>query len=610
MANQNEQDVTYDAADIFEGSWDTSKAKNFKKSFKNLVRYTRKNISLKIFITALIIAVISAVLTLITPRFLTDLTDHITENMFGTIDLSEVALIGFILLGLYASSAVLSFIQGYMMASATQRLTKKLRSDLNLKLQRVPLAFYHQHATGDILSRITNDADMVGQNLNNSLSVLITAIVTLIGTLIMMFITNWIMALTVILSTLIGIVAMFVVMAKTQKYYGQQYQYLGQINGQVEETYSGHVIVKAYNAQKERKKTFSLTNDELKKSSFKAQIASSVIWPMMYLIDNLSYVAIAVVGAILVTNGYISIGVIVGFIFYAAFFTQPLLQIGQNMQGIQSAIAASERIFEFLDAQEMTDESQSIQQISNVAGHVRFEHVKFGYEKDKTIIHDFNATIKPGQKVAIVGPTGAGKTTLVNLLMRFYEIDKGNIFIDDTSIYDMKRSDLRKLFCMVLQDTWIFEGTIHENIAYINDKATKEDVIKASQSVGLHHFIQTLPQGYDTVLNEHTALSEGQKQQITIARAIIQNAPMLILDEATSNVDTRTELHIQQAMDQLMTRRTSFVIAHRLSTIKNADLILVLKAGEIVESGNHQQLINQKGVYAQLYNSQFESTTI
>lgn len=467
--------------------------------------------------------------------------------------------------------------------------------------------FYHKNTTGDILSRITNDVDSLGQNLNNSLTTLVTSITMLTGSLIMMFITNWTMTLAAIASVVLGFITMMIIMSKSQKHFDNQQKYLGLINGHIEETYTGHLIVKAYNGEQQMFEPFKGLNKKLNKSTYMAQFLSGLMMPIMTFVDNISYVAVIVVGASLVISGQISFGVIVAFLVYVRYFTQPLTQIAQLAQGLQMAVASGERVFEFLDAEEMADEKNKKAPLQNVKGHVEFKNVKFSYEgTDKMVINNFSAIAKPGQKIAIVGPTGSGKTTLVNLLMRFNEINSGDILIDGVPIRQMTRAQVHSLFCMVLQDTWLFEGTIRENIVYNKQNVSDEDLKKACALVGLHHFIRTLPNGYDTVLNDKVNLSAGQRQQITIARTMIDNAPMLILDEATSSIDTRTEVMIQNAMDKLMEGRTSFVIAHRLSTIKNADIILVLKDGDIIESGSHTELIEKNGFYAELYNSQFE----
>lgn len=582
-----------------------SKNKNSEKNLSKLITYCKKYIP--VIIIALTSAVIGAILTLIGPDKLSEMTDVITEGIMTNIDLDKIASIGLMLVALYVISAALTFSQGYIMATITQKITKSLRSDISKKINRLPMSYYNNNTTGDLLSRVTNDIDTIGQALNQSVGTLISAVSLLFGSLIMMLKTNIIMTVTAVLATMIGFVLMMIIMKSSQKYFRNQQEYLGKINGHIEETYSGHTIIKAYNAEEQMDNKFRELNSKLKNSAFRAQFLSGLMMPIMTFIGNLGYVAVCVVGAALAMNGNISFGVIVAFIMYVRYFTQPLAQIAQGVQNLQSAAAASHRVFEFLEAKEMEDESHKTRSLENVKGKVEFKNVKFGYEgSDRIIINDFSAIAKPGQKIAIVGPTGAGKSTLVNLLMRFNEINSGEILIDDVSTKDLTRENIHDLFCMVLQDTWLFEGTIRENLVY-NQEGISDEVIKeACKAVGLDHFIETLHDGYNTILNDKVNLSAGQKQQLTIARAMIKDAPMLILDEATSSVDTRTELLIQSAMDKLMEGRTSFVIAHRLSTIKNADVILVLKDGDILESGNHEELIAKNGFYAELYNSQFE----
>ena len=473
----------------------------------------------------------------------------------------------------------------------------------------MPLKYFDKTSYGDIISRATNDVDTIGQTLNQSLDNLVRAVTMFIGSAIMMTCTNWIMALTAIGTSAIGFVFMMLIMLKSQKYFKEQQQGLGAINGHIEEVYSGHNVVKVYNGGKNAQKTFEDINGTLYESGWKSQFMSGLMQPIMYFIGNFGYIAVCVVGAALAMNGTISFGVIVAFILYIRLFTQTLSQLAQSMQSLQRTAAASERVFEFFDEEELTDESQKLKKLESINGDVEFKNVHFGYENDKIIIDDFSAKIKAGQKIAIVGPTGAGKTTMVNLLMRFYEIDSGEICIDDIPTNQVVRENVHEQFCMVLQDTWLFEGTIKENIIYSKQGITDDEVIVACKAVGLHHFIRTLPKGYDTVLNDQANLSAGQRQLVTIARAMIQNAPLLILDEATSSVDTRTERHVQEAMDKLTQGRTSFVIAHRLSTIKNADMILVMKDGDIVESGSHDKLLTSGGFYAELYNSQFEQAS-
>ncbi len=581
------------------------KAKDFTGTWKKLFGYIRSYGV--VIIIALVCAISGTILNLIGPDKLKELTNIITNGLMTGIDMSGVAKIGFTLVVLYATGAVLSIVQHLIMAVVTQKVTKKLRSDIDLKINRLPMWFYNRTSTGDVLSRVTNDVDTIGQSLNMSVGTLVSAVTLFVGSLVMMLKNNVIMTLAAIGATLIGFILMLAIMGRSQKYFNRQQKHLGEINGHVEEIYAGHTVVKAYNGEAEAKKTFDRMNENLRNSAFRAQCLSGLMMPIMTFIGNFGYVAVCIVGAALALNGKIEFGVIVAFMMYVRFFTQPLSQIAQAMQSMQSAAAAGERVFEFLEAEEMEDESQKSPTDKETKGLVEFEHVKFGYEdSDKTIIHDFSATAKPGQKVSIVGPTGAGKSTIVNLLMRFNEIQGGSIRIDGVPTSEMRREDVRSRFCMVLQDTWLFEGTVRENLVYCTENVSEEKMEAACKAVGLDHFVKTLPKGYDTVLSDQVNLSQGQKQQLTIARAIIADKPMLILDEATSSVDTRTEQQIQNAMDELMKNRTSFVIAHRLSTIKNSDLILVMKDGDIIESGTHDELLEKNGFYADLYNSQFD----
>lgn len=582
-----------------------SKKKNSEKSLGKLITYCKKYIP--VIVIALMSAVIGTVLSLIGPDKLSEMTDIITAGIMTSIDLEKITSIGLTLVAIYVVSAILTFAQGYIMATVTQKVSKGLRSDISKKINKLPMSYYNNNTTGDLLSRVTNDVDTIGQALNQSVGTLISAICLFFGSLIMMLKTDVTMTVTAVLATMIGFGLMMIIMGKSQKYFRNQQEYLGKINGHIEEVYSGHTIVKAYNAEEQMDDKFRDLNSKLKNSTFRAQFLSGLMMPIMTFIGNLGYVAVCIVGAALAMNGKISFGVIVAFILYVRYFTQPLAQIAQGVQNLQSAAAASHRVFEFLEAKEMEDESHKSLALANAEGKVEFRNVKFGYEgSDRIIINDFSAIAKPGQKIAIVGPTGAGKSTLVNLLMRFNEINSGEILIDDISTKDLTRENIHDLFCMVLQDTWLFEGTIRENLVYNKEEVSDEVIKAACKAVGLDHFIESLHDGYDTILNDKVNLSAGQKQQLTIARAMIKDAPMLILDEATSSVDTRTELLIQNAMDKLMEGRTSFVIAHRLSTIKNADVILVLKDGDILESGNHDELIAKNGFYAELYNSQFE----
>ena len=535
------------------------------------------------------------------------LPDSVYSLIAPSIDMDKVQRIGFILVTFYALSYLFSAIQGWITAGVTQRVSQQLRGDISRKINRLPMAFYNRTSTGDILSRVTNDVDLISQSLNQSIGNLITSVILLFGSLLMMLITNLWMTLTAILASLLGFVVMFAIMGRSQKYFARQQRHLGALNGHIEEMYTGHTVVKAYNGEAAAQQTFDEMNDKLRESGFHAQTLAGMMMPVMTFVGNLGYVAVCVVGGAMALNDMISFGVIVAFMMYVRYFTQPLSQIAQAVQSLQSAAAAGERVFEFLEAEEMPDESGKKSDIGAVQGTVDFDHVRFGYEDtDKIVIHDFSAHAKPGQKIAIVGPTGAGKTTMVNLLMRFHDIQSGEIRIDGVPTNEMTREAVREQFCMVLQDTWLFEGTLRENLIYCTENVSDEKMIAACKAVGLDHFIRTLPKGYDTVVGDQLNLSQGQKQQLTIARAMIADKPMLILDEATSSVDTRTEQQIQSAMDKLMENRTSFVIAHRLSTIRNADLILVMNHGDIVESGTHEELLATGGFYADLYNSQFE----
>lgn len=535
------------------------------------------------------------------------LPDSVYSLIAPSIDMDKVQRIGFILVTFYALSYLFSAIQGWITAGVTQRVSQQLRGDISRKINRLPMAFYNRTSTGDILSRVTNDVDLISQSLNQSIGNLITSVILLFGSLLMMLITNLWMTLTAILASLLGFVVMFAIMGRSQKYFARQQRHLGALNGHIEEMYTGHTVVKAYNGEAAAQQTFDEMNDKLRESGFRAQTLAGMMMPVMTFVGNLGYVAVCVVGGAMALNDMISFGVIVAFMMYVRYFTQPLSQIAQAVQSLQSAAAAGERVFEFLEAEEMPDESGKKSDVGAVQGTVDFDHVRFGYEDtDKIVIHDFSAHAKPGQKIAIVGPTGAGKTTMVNLLMRFHDIQSGEIRIDGVPTNEMTREAVREQFCMVLQDTWLFEGTLRENLIYCTENVSDEKMIAACKAVGLDHFIRTLPKGYDTVVGDQLSLSQGQKQQLTIARAMIADKPMLILDEATSSVDTRTEQQIQSAMDKLMENRTSFVIAHRLSTIRNADLILVMNHGDIVESGTHEELLAKGGFYADLYNSQFE----
>lgn len=540
--------------------------------------------------------------------------DKLPDSVHGlvkpSINMDKIMQIGLFLVGLYALSYILSALQGWIMSTITQKVSRQMRSDISYKINRLPMSFYNKTTTGDVLSRVTNDVDTIGQSLNQSIGTLITAVILFVGSLFMMIKTDIWMTLTAVCTSLIGFAIMFTIMGRSQKYFRRQQKHLGEINGHIEEIYTGHTVVKAYNGEERAQSKFDVLNGKLMHSGFMAQCLSGMMMPIMNFIGNLGYVAVCVVGGAMALDGRISFGVIVAFMMYVRYFTQPLSQMAQAVQSMQSAGAAGERVFEFLEAEEMENEDGKLEKLEPVKGGVTFEHVKFGYDdSDRIVIHDFSAKAKPGQKIAIVGPTGAGKSTLVNLLMRFYEIQGGKIMIDGVPTNQIKRETVHSQFCMVLQDTWLFEGTVRENLVYCTQNVSEEKMKQACKAVGLDHFIRTLPKGYDTILNDQVNLSQGQKQQLTIARAMIADKPMLILDEATSSVDTRTEQQIQAAMDKLMENRTSFVIAHRLSTIKNADLILVLKDGDIIESGNHEDLMKQNGFYASLYNSQFEQVS-
>lgn len=583
------------------------KPKEFRKTWSKLIAYCRPY--LPVIVAALVMAAVGTALLIIGPDKLKELTDKITHGMLlpSGIDMDAVALIGMTLILFYACATILNVIQGWIMATATQKVAKQMRTDISKKIDRLPFSYFNKTSYGDVLSRVTNDVDTIGMTMNQSISSLVSAAAMFIGALVMMFITNWIMALTAIFTSFIGFAMMIIVMKRSQKYFVAQQKDLGCINGHVEEIYTGHNIVRVYNGSAESERTFEEINGRLYASGWKSQFLSGLMMPFMMFVGNFGYVAVCIVGAILEIEGTISIGVIVAFMIYVRLFTQPLSQFAQAANNLQRTAAAGERVFEFLAEKEMDDESQKVKRLMNVRGDIEFRNVVFGYTDDKTVINNFSATVKAGQKIAIVGPTGAGKTTIVNLLMRFYDVKGGEILIDGVPINEVPRENVHEQFCMVLQDTWLFEGTIKENIIYSKQDVSDADVENACRMVGLHHFIRTLPDGYDTVLNDRASLSEGQKQLLTIARAVIKDAPLLILDEATSSVDTRTERMVQDAMDALTEGRTSFIIAHRLSTIKNADVILVMKDGDIIESGDHSQLLAKNGAYAELYNSQFET---
>ncbi|WP_373808736.1 ABC transporter ATP-binding protein [Streptococcus ferus] len=554
---------------------------------------------------ALIFTAISSVITVLGPDRLKEMTDTITKGLQGTIDLDKIASIALTLAMLYIGGALVSYIASFIVSTLIQQFSQRLRNAIADKINKVPLRYFDSHSQGDTLSRVTNDVDLMTQSFNQSLVTMTSSIVLLIGSVFMMIKTNGSLAATAIISVFAGFALSSIIMVRSQPLFKRQQANLAEISGFVEEIYSGHNVVSSYNARQQSKDTFESLNQKLYASMWKSQFFSGIMMPMMQFIGNFGYVMVCIVGASLAIEGDITIGAIVAFMTYVRIFTQPISQIAQGITQLQSANAAMGRVFEFLGEEEMEAEDQKSQQLDKVEGLVDFENVSFGYDPNKTIIHDFTAQAKPGQKVAIVGPTGAGKTTIVNLLMRFYEIDTGKIAIDGVNIHDMKREEVHDAFSMVLQDTWLFEGTVKENLIFNQEGISDDQVERAAKAVGVHHFIKTLPQGYDTVLDDSVSLSVGQKQLMTIARALLKNAPLLILDEATSSVDTRTEELIQKAMDKLMEGRTSFVIAHRLSTIRNADLILVMKDGNIIEQGNHEELMAQNGFYADLYNSQF-----
>lgn len=581
---------------------------DMKSAWGKLLRFAKP--WLPMGLTGLALAMVASIFALMGPDKLRDMSNTIQAGLLGALDMDAILRTGIFLVALYALSSLGHYIQNLLTTTFTQRVSQALRGSISRKINKVPLGYYNGVSFGDVLSRVTNDVDTIGQTLNQSLGGLVTAITMFLGSLIMMFVTNAAMAATAIVSTILGFGLMILMISRSQKFFVGQQRALGQLNGHVEEVYAGHNVVKAYNGEREAKDTFRKINKELYRCAWKSQFLSGLMQPLMGFVGNLGYVCVCVAGAVLVKNGKADFGTIVAFMVYVRQFTNPLSQMAQAATSLQSAAAASTRVFEFLEQPELSDESEKTQRLEpeQVRGDVEFSHVHFGYEPDRMIIHDFSAKARAGQKIAIVGPTGAGKTTLVNLLMRFYELNGGEIRVDGRNIADLTRENVHDLFCMVLQDTWLFEGTIRENIVYDKKGVTDEQVQAACKAVGLDHFIRTLPQGYDTQLNDRVNLSAGQKQLVTIARAMIENAPLLILDEATSSVDTRTEALVQAVMDKLTENRTSFVIAHRLSTIRNADLILVLKDGDVVESGSHQELLDKGGFYASLYNSQFEGT--
>ena len=580
------------------------KPKDFKGAMRMLILYLKRFMPL--ILVALSCAIVSIILQLFGPDLLSQITDMISEGMkSGSIDLPAVVHKSVLTLGFYLVSALLIYVQAITLTTVSSNIMRYMRNDISHKLNKIPLSRFDSSSFGDLLSRVTNDVDTIGMSLNNAAADIVTAVTVFIGCTIMMLLTNVVLALIAIAASLFGFFMMNVIIKRSQKYFSRRQMYLGQLNGHIEEMYAGHIIVKAFNGEKESRKEFERLNEKLCENNWKSQFIGGINGPIMEFIANFGYVAVCVVGAIMAKNGTITFGVIVAFILYVRQFTQPLGMLAQAMVNLQSAAAAAERVFSFLGEEEMEDESEKKALLDGCKGEVVFDHVKFGYTPERTIIHDFSVKIKPGQKVAIVGPTGAGKTTLVNLLMRFYEIDDGEIRIDGVNTRETTRENVHDQFCMVLQDTWLFEGSIRDNIVYSMQDVSDEKVIEACKAVGLHHFISTLPNGYNTKLTDDSNLSAGQRQLMTIARAMIEDAPLLILDEATSSVDTRTEQIVQDSMEKLTEGRTSFTIAHRLSTIRNADVILVMKDGDIVETGTHEELLARGGFYADLWTSQF-----
>ena len=578
---------------------------NKKSSLFSQVKPYLKGFQLPLLI-AFVGAAVSSIITVYGPDKLKEITNLITEGMRSQIDLKSISNIALFLAILYAAGALLNYVQSFIISSVIQHFSKRLRTAIAEKINKLPLCYFDSHSQGDTLSRVTNDVDTVGQSLNQSLGTVISSSLLLIAVLFMMFYNNVVLSFVTIGSVLIGFVFVALIMGKSQRFFRAQQENLASVNGYVEEMYSGHNVIVSYNATDESKVAFQTLNTNLYNSMWKSQFISGIMMPLMMFVGNFGYVMVVLVGASMALNGDVTMGTIVAFMVYVRIFSQPLSQIAQGITTLQQASAAMGRVFEFLAEPEMENDEHKSQQLTTLKGDVTFDKVFFSYNPDRTIIHDFSANAKAGQKIAIVGPTGAGKTTIVNLLMKFYEIDKGRITIDGVDTKQMKRSEVHDAFSMVLQDTWLFEGTIKENLIYNQKNISDEAVVAAAKAVGVHHFIKTLPKGYDTVLDDTVSLSVGQKQLLTIARALLKDAPLLILDEATSSVDTRTEELIQKAMDKLMEGRTSFVIAHRLSTIRNADLILVMRDGNIIEQGNHEQLMEQNGFYADLYNSQFD----
>lgn len=578
-------------------------------AMKKIIEYMKGSVG--IVAVALVLAALGAVLTIIGPDKVGEITNLMADGLMTGIDLKAVARVGIFLGAIYISSSLFTFIQQYIMATVTLKMSYRMRSDLSRKINCVPQKYFNSHSQGDILSRITNDVSTLQQGLTNSLPTIISAVAQFVGCLIMMFVTEWRLALISLFITFFGLFLIVFIMSKSQKFFLDRQESLGKLNGYVEEMYSGHEVVRISRGADNVKKHFAGLNEAVYNANWKSQFLSGIMQPLMNVIGNLAYVAVCVFGSMLALNGTITFGVIISFILYVRLFTSPLGQIAQGMTNMQTASASAQRIFDFIESEELPDESGKGSEVPEVNGNVSFENVRFSYPDtpDKVIIKNFSAEVKAGQKVAIVGPTGAGKTTMVNLLMRFFEINSGSISIDGTPISQLSRETVHNMFSMVLQDTWLFEGTVRENLVYNMEGISDESLERVCKACGLDKFVHTLPEGFDTVLSESVAISAGQKQLLTIARAMLQNAPMLILDEATSSVDTRTELLIQRAMDKLTKGRTSFVIAHRLSTIKNADLILVMRDGDVIESGNHETLMAKGGFYAELYNSQFDQAS-
>lgn len=588
------------------------KPKKFKKTLKEMARYLKPYFPL--ILIAVVASVIATILQIIGPDKLKLITDEITKGLpkmvkgkpvLASVNMDNVKSITIMLVIFYGSSLLLNLLQRFIMADVTQKISKSFREKIANKVNKLPFSYFDNTTFGDILSRVTNDVDTISQSLNQSVGSLLTSVVMLVGTVVMMIYNSGILTVTTILSSLVGFVVIIIIMKKSQKHFKAQQENLGDINGQIEEVYTGHNVIKAYNAGEMMIDEFEETNKKLYTSAWKSQFLSGLMMPVMQFAGNFSYVMVCIVGGALAINGKISFGVIVAFMIYVRLFTNPLSDIAQSFNTLQRAAAAGERVFEFLNEKELEEENVT-EKLDRAKGEVEFKDVRFGYNPDKIIIKDFSVKVNPGEKIAIVGPTGAGKTTIVNLLMRFYEINDGQILIDGIDTKNLSRDNLRDQFCMVLQDSWVFEASVRENITFGEKDITDEELIDVCKRVNLDHFIRTLPQGYDTILNDKQSLSQGQLQLLTIARAMVSHAPMLILDEATSSVDTRTEIIVQDAMDELAKGRTSFVIAHRLSTIKNADLILVMKDGDIVEKGKHDELLARDGFYAQLYNAQFE----